>query len=474
MRRSSLAGKWFAVALCLASPCLAQAAAGTLSARLEAALSARALRGARVAALVVADDDGDVLFAREADRALVPASNQKVLTAIAALHAFGPTHRFTTEFLTVPALDAEGAVDTLVVRGGGDPALTSEDWWRIAADLRRLGLRRVRGGMVLETGAFDAEHWHPGWGAVSARAYHAPVGAITANYGAYAVTVRPGAARGKAVEVVVDPPVAYLKLTNRANTGPRRSGPKLGIDRESAPEGERVIVSGTTPAGSRPKTHHRSVLHPARYAASVLRMQLAANGIAVGDATRIGSVPEGAEMLLEHEGRPLAETVRLFMKFSNNSIAEALVKAMGARATGAPGSWRNGIPAMRRQLASAGVSEAGLTLVDGSGLSYGNRVSPRALVAALRVASSSFRFGPEFVSSLPIAGGDGTLEKRASGAAHAVRAKTGLLTRVTALSGYAQRANGAKVVFSIIANGYRGSADSAMDALDRFVAALVE
>ena len=72
------------MALCLASPCLAQAAAGTLSARLEAALSARALRGARVAALVVADDDGDVLFAREADRALVPASNQKVLTAIAS------------------------------------------------------------------------------------------------------------------------------------------------------------------------------------------------------------------------------------------------------------------------------------------------------------------------------------------------------------------------------------------------------
>jgi D-alanyl-D-alanine carboxypeptidase/D-alanyl-D-alanine-endopeptidase (penicillin-binding protein 4) len=464
----------FTAALCLAPPCLARAAADPLTARLEAALSARALRGARVAALVVAEKDGDVLYAREPDRALIPASNQKILTAIAALHSFGPTHRFTTEFLTVPAPDAEGAVDTLVVRGSGDPAITSEDWWRIAADLRLLGLRRIRGGIVLETGAFDAEHWHPGWGAVSARAYHAPVGAITANYSAYAVTVRPGAARGRAVGAVVDPPVAYLKLTNRASTGPRRSASKLRIDRESVPEGERVVVSGTFPAGAKPKTHYRSVQHPALYAASVLRMQLAANGIEVGDGNRIGSVPDGAEVLLEHEGRPLAETVRLFMKFSNNSIAEALVKAMGAQATGAPGSWRNGIPAMRRQLASAGVSEAGFTLVDGSGLSYGNRVSPRALVAALRVASSSFRFGPEFVASLPIAAADGTLEKRASGAAYAVRAKTGLLTRVTALSGYARRGNGARVVFSIIANGFRGSADSAMDALDRFVAALVD
>ena len=94
MRRSWLAGSLFTAALCLAPPCLARAAADPLTARLEAALSARALRGARVAALVVAEKDGDVLYAREPDRALVPASNQKILTAIAALHSFGPTHRF--------------------------------------------------------------------------------------------------------------------------------------------------------------------------------------------------------------------------------------------------------------------------------------------------------------------------------------------------------------------------------------------
>ena len=127
---------------------------------------------------------------------------------------------------------------------------------------------------------------------------------------------------------------------------------------------------------------------------------------------------------------------------------------------------------MKEALATAGLATEGMTIVDGSGLSYDNRVSPRQMVSALRLADSSFRFGPEFVSSLPIAAGDGTLEKRAAEAASSVRAKTGLLTRVTALSGFAELADGTQVVFSVIVNGFRSSAERAMDAVDDFVSAL--
>jgi D-alanyl-D-alanine carboxypeptidase/D-alanyl-D-alanine-endopeptidase (penicillin-binding protein 4) len=127
---------------------------------------------------------------------------------------------------------------------------------------------------------------------------------------------------------------------------------------------------------------------------------------------------------------------------------------------------------MRAELAAAGIDMRGVTLADGSGLCYENRVPPRVLVGALRLADGSFRFGPELVAALPIAAADGTLEKRAEGAAHAVRAKTGLLTRVTSLSGFAQLGDGAEAVFSVIVNGYRGSDEAAMEALDRFVAEL--
>jgi D-alanyl-D-alanine carboxypeptidase/D-alanyl-D-alanine-endopeptidase (penicillin-binding protein 4) len=451
----------------------ADPAAAELSERLDSALQHRALRGARVSVLVVDDPSGAVLYSRAADRALVPASNQKILTAVAALDAFGPTHRFTTRVIADRAPDADGMVDFLALEGGGDPALTSEELWRIAADLRMAGLRGVRRGILLDDRAFEGDYWHPNWGKVSARAYHAPVGALTVNYGAFAVSVKPGLREGSGVAVLIDPPVPYLRLVNRASTGRARTSRNLVVDRRDGARRLDVVVSGSMPAGSEEKVYMRSVLDPTRYAGEVFRLQLLANDIAVGGELRRGAAPESGAVLLEHGGKTLAEVVRLFMKYSNNSIGEGLVKNLAVHAGADVGSWKAGIPAFRNQLEASGVDVAGVTLVDGSGLSYDNRVSPRTLVAALRLASNSFRFGPEFEASLPIAAADGTLEERAESSAYAVRAKTGLLTRVTALSGYARRANGDRAVFSIIVNGFRGGADRAMAAVDHFVAQLV-
>lgn len=461
--------------VCFGGSPLAAAAEPKLETRLDAALAVRALRGARVAALVVDRDDGRELYARDPDRALTPASNLKLFTATAALHAFGPTHRFVTQLLSDESPDAKGFVETLYVRGGGDPALTSEDFWRLAADLRRAGLRGVRGDIVLDDSMFDGVRWHPAWGAVSARAYHAPVSALTVNYGAFTVTLAPGRDEGDAVRAVVDPPVAFFRLNNRAHTGPSGARRTLRVDRHAAAMAgvERVEVAGVAPAEGESKTFARSVLDATRYAGAVLRMQLAAVGISVGGETRLGYAPESAIELLAFEGPQMAEVVRLFLKYSNNSIGEALVKNLGVRANGAPGTWQDGMSALRAELTAAGVSLQGVTLVDGSGLSYENRATPRSLVDALRRAAGSFRFGPEFVAALPIAGSDGTLEDRTESAVGLARAKTGLLTRVTGLSGIVPRAGGGAAYFSVLVNGFRSNATDAMTALDGFVEALV-
>jgi D-alanyl-D-alanine carboxypeptidase/D-alanyl-D-alanine-endopeptidase (penicillin-binding protein 4) len=128
---------------------------------------------------------------------------------------------------------------------------------------------------------------------------------------------------------------------------------------------------------------------------------------------------------------------------------------------------------LRAALEQAGLPLAGVVLADGSGLAYDNRVTPRLLVAALRYADGSFDFGAEFLVGLPIAGRDGTLKKRAGGAVDAVRAKTGLLTRVTALAGLARLADESEVVFALMVNDYKSSDDGAMRAVDGFVTALV-
>jgi D-alanyl-D-alanine carboxypeptidase/D-alanyl-D-alanine-endopeptidase (penicillin-binding protein 4) len=442
-------------------------------AALEAALAVPALRGAQIAALVVNADDGALRFARDPDRPLVPASNLKLLTAVATLATFGPSYRFVTRVMADAQPDGAGQVGALYVRGGGDPALVSEDWWRLAADLRRAGLRGAQ-HLVVDDSAFDRERWHPSWGATSSRAYLAPIGALEANYGAFQVDVRPGPREGDPARVSMDPPIAYLRLVNRVTTGSASSTLDLQVERSRADGEEPVVVSGRIPFGSAVQSIRRSVADPTAYAGAVLEMALEANGIHVAEPARAGSVPDGAVELLAFEGRSLGEIVRLMLKYSSNPIAETLTKALSAAHGEEPAGWVGGVAATRAALVRLGVEVNGLEMVDGSGLSYENRVSPRTLVSALDVARHSFAFGPELIVALPIAGSDGTLRDRAEEVRGEVRAKSGLLIRVVALSGEARVRSGGDVVFSILVNGYRCSDEEAMRALDGFAAALVE
>ncbi|MBW2713719.1 MAG: D-alanyl-D-alanine carboxypeptidase/D-alanyl-D-alanine-endopeptidase, partial [Deltaproteobacteria bacterium] len=410
---------------------------------------------------------------------LIPASNQKLLTAAASLNALGAAYQFETVIAADSAPDAEGAVDSLYLRGSGDPTLTSEQFWRLSADLRRKGLRRVRGDLILDDSIFDRVAWNPAWGKVSTRAYHSPVGGVSANYGSFAVEVSPGVSAGSPARVALDPPISYFTVSSQAVTGKPGSRSRPSVDRMALPankEGQvrdKITVTGSIAAGADSRTVYRSVSDPLYYAGGLWKMQLEANGITVEGQVRRGVAPETVHELMAFEGFPLSEVVQRFVKYSNNSIAESLLKVLGARATGQAGTWGNGIVALRSQLESLGIDVSSLVTEDGSGLSRNNRVSPRTFVQTLRVADRSFAWGPELIAALPIAGMDGTLEKRANGAVGSVRAKTGLLTGVTGLSGFVHARDGDGMIFSILVNDYPQGDQAAMNAVDRFVEALV-
>jgi D-alanyl-D-alanine carboxypeptidase/D-alanyl-D-alanine-endopeptidase (penicillin-binding protein 4) len=453
-----------------------------LASRIDRLLERAPLARASVGIYVERASDGQVVFARGADRLLIPASNQKILIALAALERFGPAHRFSTRIFAPEPIGPDGTVSELLVEGGGDPAMNSEDWWRLAADLRRAGLRGIRGDLRVDDRLFDGPGWHPSWGNVTARAYHAPIGALTANYGTFFVSIWPQATAGSSVLVDIDPPVHYLRLRNLAKTVPAKARPRLVVDRldgrRSEGKAEEVIrVSGVARRGDSVDRFPRSVLDPGLYAASVLAYQLDANGIELdGEVRRAPATDEEKlELILDRPGRALAEAVSLCLKYSNNSIAESLVKSLGAwegvsieEGPARQGNWVDGIRALRRALDRKGVELGKARLVDGSGLSIQNRLSPRTLVGALRIGRESFRVGPEFVAALPIANTDGTLEKRIHMGRGRIRAKTGLLSdaSVTALSGFAERADGEVLIFSILVNGHSGGSGEAMDAVD--------
>jgi D-alanyl-D-alanine carboxypeptidase/D-alanyl-D-alanine-endopeptidase (penicillin-binding protein 4) len=470
-----------------------RAMASPLSERLDDLMRRPPLAGAAVGLLVVRAADGSEVYAHGADRLLIPASNQKILTALASLARFGPAHRFTTRVWSRPEPGTRGRVEGLLLEGGGDPVMNSEDWWRVASDLKGEGLRLVAGDLRVDDSLFESPGWHPSWGRISARAYHAPVGALTANYGTFFVSIWPNTRPGVSARVAVDPPVDYLRIHNRAKTASASAQPKLIVDRargrrEDGFADEVVRVDGAARLGDGVDRFPRSVLDPGLYAGSLLVHQLAAHGVDVEGAVRRSErgSEEGDEslvLLLERPGRTLAEVVQLCMKYSNNAIAESLVKSLGAwdgaASGGDPlqqGGWSGGVKALRGALAAQGVELGEARIVDGSGLSLQNRISPRMLVEVLRVGSQSFRFGPEFVASFPIAELDGTLEKRLEGGRGRVRAKTGLLSDadVTALSGYAERNDGERLVFSILVNGHSGSSSAAMEAVDALARNLLE
>jgi len=170
--------------------------ASSMVKRLDRLIAREPLAEGTVGMLVVRASDGATVYSRGADRAMIPASNQKILTSVATLSRFGPSHRFTTRIWSNAEPDTNGLVGQLLVEGGGDPVMNSEDWWRLAADLRRAGLRGVRGNLWVDDSRFDPPGWHPSWGRISARAYHAPVGALTANYGTFFVSIWPRTTEG--------------------------------------------------------------------------------------------------------------------------------------------------------------------------------------------------------------------------------------------------------------------------------------
>jgi D-alanyl-D-alanine carboxypeptidase/D-alanyl-D-alanine-endopeptidase (penicillin-binding protein 4) len=208
------------------------------------------------------------------------------------------------------------------------------------------------------------------------------------------------------------------------------------------------------------------------YAASIVRMQLEAQGIRVSAGTLLGALPDGARELLRFEGEPLALVIRNLNKYSNNFIAEQLTKGLGAECEGAPGNWEKGTSSIRAHLESLDLIDPGTVIADGSGLSPRNRVSARMLVGVLRNAVKRSAWAPEFLASLPLSGRDGTLEERFVSAVTLIRGKTGHLRSVASLVGIVAPTDGRSLAFAIIVNGASSNPADVDRAIDSFVSAL--
>ncbi|HET8541861.1 MAG TPA: D-alanyl-D-alanine carboxypeptidase/D-alanyl-D-alanine-endopeptidase [Anaeromyxobacter sp.] len=470
-----------AALLATLSPAVAHAAdaaasAKELDAALRAIVAAAPLSGARTGILVADVESGQVLFAKDADVLLNPASNVKLFTTAAALARLGPEYRFSTEFYVDPASRGSSSVRTLHVKGRGDPTLLTERLWAIAGDLAHLGLRRV-GEIAVDESFFDAEREGPGFDQESGdRSYLAPAGAASLNWNTVAVHVAPGDRRGARARVELEPASDFLEIDNRATTAAGKGRRRLTVSSVVHGGRQRIVVEGRIPAGSRPQVVWRKIDQPGLYLGHTLARLLALRGVQVGGRVRLAEVPQGARLLHVEQSESLAEIVRRLNKTSNNFVAEQLLKTLGAEAKGAPGTWPKGVAAVEDFLAESGVPRGSFVMKNGSGLNDANRFSARQVVAVLRAMWSRFPVHAEYVASLPVAGRDGTIRYRMEGteAEGRLRAKTGTLVAgaVTSLSGYVETAGRRALAFAVLVNDYPGRPASVVRSVDAIGAAL--
>lgn len=443
-----------------------------LASAIDAILTDKRLTDSQIGVTVADANTGEVLYEHNGAKRAIPGSNDKLTTTAAALQNLGGDFTYSTEVLGDRPTDGVVAGD-LYLRGAGDPTVLEADYDKLAEDLAALGVSTVDGDLVADDTAFDSVRSGAEWGWSDLQfTYAAEVSALTVasgddyNAGSVRVFVKPGAAEGDAAQISMAPANDYVEIVNTATTG---TSTNVTVNRD--PHDNVIRVSGTVKAGTEGTFATRSVIEPTRLAADVFADSLADAGITLNGDLRYGeSTPQGPETLATHQSMTLTELTGEILKPSNASVAEALFKTLGYEATG-KGTFASGKAAVYAGIEPNGVDTGPIRQVDGSGISRHNMMTTNMLTDLLVGAKKADWFDTWY-GALPIACGDGTLASRMCGtpAADNVRAKTGSMTSVSALSGYVTDADGRELVFSVITNDYLYS--TVKDIEDKIAAAI--
>jgi D-alanyl-D-alanine carboxypeptidase/D-alanyl-D-alanine-endopeptidase (penicillin-binding protein 4) len=443
---------------------------GPLAADLQSFFAARTWRNATWGALVVSLTYGDTLFAWRADSRFTPASNAKLFTTAAALHYLGDDYRFLTVlFADGPIANGELFGD-LVLYGTGDPtfALDTASLAPFADSVVRAGIRRVRGDLVGDASFLGAELSGPGWSPDNLdQAYAAPPSALGAAENRIWLEVLPGPRVGSPATFRLDPAGDYYHVSSLVLTSGPRTRRRIDVRRGQS-RGV-VELTGSIPITSGGWGTWLIVQEPAVFAAQLLRQLLEARGVTISGGTRAvtGDAPRRAQLMLQRSqgGRndafrgaiavrrsaTLDEIVSMINHRSHNLSAELALRSIG-RVAGNAGTFASGARVVQRYLTQTiGIPPAAIQVTDGSGLSLLDEATPRSLVQLL---SYERRAGGSqaFYRSLPVVG-EGMRTRMTETAAYGrLRAKTGTLSGVSALSGYIATAGGEELAFSIIVN----------------------
>jgi D-alanyl-D-alanine carboxypeptidase/D-alanyl-D-alanine-endopeptidase (penicillin-binding protein 4) len=438
-----------------------------LNQQLDDIFNDNSFRNANWGVVIQSLDNGEYFYKRNEDKFFVPASNLKLFTTAGGLLLLGPDYRFSTNILLNGYQSGSTLYGDLVIQGRGDPTISGRfynddinfvyDTW--IDSLLEMGVTNINGNIVGDDDLFDDIGLGNGWAwDYETDWYAAQSSAISYNDNCVDISIHYNQ-KYDSVIVTSTPSLRSIVILNNVKPAVGSERTNVEVVRE---RGTNVItVSGKFRKDADSLITYATVQNPTQFAMLVLKHRLEKRGIRVnGYAIDIDDYErainyDDLELLFVSQSENLSEIVKVINKGSQNFFAEQLLKTIGLEKIGF-GSVTNGVNAVKEVFADIGLNPENIVMVDGSGLSHINMVTPRQIVELLKYMYSNKRVYSDFYNSLPIAGVDGTLGKRMKGttAENVVRAKTGYISHVRSLSGYAVTGDGEPIAFSMIANNF--------------------
>jgi len=436
---------------------------------------------------IVRVSDGKSIFSHNEGLLLTPASISKLTIAAAALELWGPQYTFTTKAYYTGSLVNGVISGDLIIKGDGDPFLVNEKISVLASDLKNRGVKQVKGRFILDPSLFDGEtrdESREEGRQSSDNAYDAPISGAGVNFNTFEIAIAPDE---NGPRVLFSPfPLKGFSVTNKVKLG---SSTNLQVERISSSDGRaRVVATGTIAKDAGLIKMYRSVNNPHLASAEMVRAFIENQGILIDGEVGISQTPKAAIEILSLTGYSLDFIVKGLNNFSNNYIADMLLKRLGSAFPAAgpadqagSGTESSGLKVLERYLKSQVGIKTPFVLRNASGLSFENRLSAGQMNQILLRMAKSLDVFPEFFASLPAAGRDGTLKKRfqngeGKSLAANIRAKTGTLTSprsVSSLAGYVKTPKDGLLAFAIIGNGIEGKAQPSINDLHLFQDKLV-
>ncbi len=415
----------------------------------------------------------DPLLTLNADKPMNPASVMKLFTTYAGLELLGPSYAWKTEVYAGGEIRNGVLKGDLILKGGGDPKLTVERFWLLLKQLRERGLQSIRGDLVLDRTLFEDIAFDPAkFDGEPLRAYNVSPDPLLLNF----KTVRFSFAQsvdGKSVSISPDIKPTQIEVVNRvklidAPCGDWRERVTLDVQTVTLTQ-LKISFVGNYPRSCGEKTWNVSLLDHARFVGGVFASLWKDVGGDWKGAVKLTGTPLDAKLIATAESPPLAEVIRDINKFSNNTMARQLFLSLAAEKSTPPATARAAGNIIKDWLHKKNIAALELVLENGSGLSRTERASAATLGDMLDAAWRS-NVMPEFISSLPLLGVDGTLRKRARGESVAGQAhiKSGTLSDVRAMAGYVLDSTGKHWVVVMIVN--HANAPLTQDAQDALLA----